>query len=364
VVRGHAATRAVVALAAVLVSVASFAPATRAAGPHKAFWGPLGINGKSAFPIYRDLGVSIFETDLSWADVAVRRPQHPLDPNDPAYRWPSDIQSAINQAAAHRMRILLQVIHTPRWANGGRVQTWAPTNPRDLANFLTAAARRYPSVHLWMIWGEPNRVGDFEPLTPAPRARKLTPKEAIAPHRYARMLDASYAALKRASAKNLVIGGNTFTWGDISPRDWIENLRLPNGRPPRMDMYGHNPFVMRAPNLANPQSPGGDFDFSDLARLERLVDRDLAPRGHHLKLFLSEWTIATSPGDIHFGFWVTPSLQAQWITNAARIVRGHSFIYDMAWINLADDPPGVGSREGLLDQNGNPKPGYFAFKAG
>ena len=44
-------------------------------------------------------------------------------------------------------------------------------------------------------------------------------------------------------------------------------MRLPDGRPPRLDLYGHNPFSIRAPNLANPPSPGQQIDFSDLARL-------------------------------------------------------------------------------------------------
>ena len=50
---------------------------------------------------------------------------------------------------------------------------WAPHNPQDYANFAIAAARRYPSVHLWMIWGEPSRAPDFEPLTPAKPFAKL-----------------------------------------------------------------------------------------------------------------------------------------------------------------------------------------------
>ena len=33
-------------------------------------------------------------------------------------------------------------------------------------------------------------------------------------------------------------------------------------------------------------SPGGAFDFSDLGRLSRLVDRNLAPGRHRIKLFL------------------------------------------------------------------------------
>lgn len=354
-------------IALVLVAcLCGWAPSAFAArSDAKAIWGPVRLNGASEFPVYRDLGVGIFEMDLNWADVARRRPHDPRRAGDRAYHWPAVISDGIRQAARYRMRILLQVTRTPSWANGGRGPEWAPRHPGDLADFVTAAARRYPSVHLWMIWGEPSRRPDFEPLTPAPpSARTLTPRQAVAPHNYARMLDASYAALKTVSTRNVVIGGNTYTTGDISTRQWIENLRLPNGRPPRMDLYGHNPFSFRAPNLANPPSPDGEVDFSDLARLSRLVDRNLARPRHHLRLFLSEWTIPTSPNDTQFGYWVTPNLQAQWITDAWRIVRRSAFIYALGWINLYDDPPGTGSSGGLFDNHGNRKPGYYAFKSG
>lgn len=332
----------------------------------KAMWGPVSVAGKSEFPVYQSLGVGIYEMYLSWNTIASRRPRNPTNPGDPAYHWPASIGYALQQASAYHMRVLLMAIGTPAWANGGRAYNWAPHQTADLASFLTAAARRYRAVHLWMIWGEPSRAPNFLPLTPAPPlARKLTRAQAAAPHKYAQMLDASYAALKLASPRNVVIGGNTYTTGDISTSQWIENLRLPNGRPPRMDLYGHNPFSFRPPDLQSPPSPSGEVDFSDLARLSRLVDHNLAPRGRHLQLFLSEWTIPTAPSDNEFNFYVTPQVQAQWITDAWRIVRRSSFIYALGWIHLYDDPPAsAGSSGGLLDYQGHPKPGYYAFRAG
>jgi hypothetical protein len=215
-----------------------------------------------------------------------------------------------------------------------------------------------------MIWGEPSRKPAFGIVQAAPAtATTLTPAQARAPHVYAQLLDASYGALKRVSARNLVIGGNTYTTGDISTGLWIRYLRLPNGRPPRMDLYGHNPFSWRAPNLSNPPSPDGEMDFSDLGRLSRLVNRQLAPRHHQIKLFLSEWTIPTGPNDPEFNYWVDPDVQAQWITDAWRIVNRSSFIYALGWIHVSDGPPG-GTMGGLLTHQGNPKPGYAAFKAG
>ena len=48
-------------------------------------WGPLEVNGVSQFPIYRELGVGIYQMGMSWSDVAPTRPENPRDPRDPAY---------------------------------------------------------------------------------------------------------------------------------------------------------------------------------------------------------------------------------------------------------------------------------------
>lgn len=328
----------------------------------KAMWGPSRHDGKSLFPTYRELGVQICEEDLDWFRVAPRRPQNPRDPHDPAYVWPVALTQAVSEARRYHIRIALQIIGAPEWANGGKPWNWAPQNPRDYANFAIAASKRYPSVHLWMIWGEPSRSHNFEPLDPVKPFAKLNVHQRSAPHRYARMLDAAYGALKSVSRANLVIGGMTYTTGDISTQQWIENLRLPGGKPPRLDMYGHNPFSFRAPNLANPPSADQQVDFSDLARLSKLVDHYLGrPANPDPKLFLSEWTIPTAV-DLEFDFYVEPLLQAQWITNGLHIGKELPNIYAVGWVHLYDEPPT--SYGGLLQTNGTPKPGYLAWKSG
>ena len=161
-----------------------------------------------------------------------------------------------------------------------------------------------------------------------------------------------------------MIAGDTYTTGDISTPLWIRYMRLPNRRPPRMDLYGHNPFSwQRAPNLANPPSPDNEVDFSDLGRLEQLVNRNLAPPHHAIGLFLSEWTVPTAPWDDTFDYYATPAVQAQWITDACRIVRGSSWIYALGWSNSPYDGPEGTTAEGLIYHDGTRKPGYYAFKA-
>ena len=181
------------------------------------------------------------------------------------------------------------------------------------ATFARAAARRYPGVHLWQIWGEPSRQNNFKPL---PRF------EATGPRRYASILDAAYGSLKRESRRNLVIGGNTFTTGDVSPRQFIRSMRLPNGRPPRMDLYGHNPFTLRRPALRQGPLGHGYADFSDFDTLAGWIDQNLGRRrGRPIRLFLSEFTFPTDHPNYEFNFWVTRRIQARWLATALQVTR-------------------------------------------
>jgi hypothetical protein len=361
---GRAARRAVLCQAIVTLMVVATPPAGASAGDHalKAIWGPAIVAGVSRFPIYRELGTSIYEEKLDWATIAARRPGKPRDPSDSAYVWPAEVTSAVAEAARYHMQVALQIISAPRWANGGKPPNWVPLKPQDYANFAIAAARRYPSVHLWMIWGEPTRAANFEPLIPAKPFTKLNEEQRRAPHIYARILDAAYGALKSVSSANVVIGGMTFSGGEVSTQQWIENLRLPDGKPPRFDMYGHNPFTAREPNLADPPTVDQSIGFSDLARLNAMVDRNLGtPSNPDPKLFLSEWTIPTKP-DEEFAYWAEPSVQARWITAGLRIASELPSVYAVGWIHLYDEPPG--SYGGLIETDGVKKPGFFAWKDG
>ncbi len=343
-----------VSLAVVLVAL--LAP-TGAAGFSKAIWGVPYRNGQNQFPMYRTLGVKIIEADLQWANVAPQSPSNPADPGDAAYHWPKVLEQTVGLAERYHMRVLLQIFGAPRWANGGHPPNWAP-EPAAFATFAAAASRHYPSVHLWMIWGEPSRSPNFMPETPAAPGRALNASQRVAPHNYARMLDAAYGSLKQVNRRNLVVGGATYSTGDIDTQQWIANLRLPNGRPPRMDMYAHNPFSAEVPSFAGPASPGGVVQFDDLPRMAGWIDRYIKPG---LPIFLSEWTIPTRI-DGQFDFYVDPPTAAKWINDAMRISRAWKRIYALGWIHVYDDPPT--SYGGLLTRSGKRKPLFDAFAHG
>ncbi len=319
----------------------------------------------SQFPIYEDLGVKVFQMSISWAAVAPTRPAKPRDPGDAAYQWPADVDYAITEARRHRMQVLLMLSGSPPWANHGRSSEYAPTHPSDFAAFARAASRRYPSVRRWMIWGEPSRSANFKPLVPQPLGTSITAAQKAAPRRYARLLDAAYGQLKAQRKTNVVIGGNTYVTGEIRPGAWMANMKLPNGRPPRLDWYGHNPFGYRNPSLRNPPSKQGLVDFSDLGRFDKLLQRKLGKRLHkRIKLWLSEFTVATGP-DREFNFHVSRATQARWIKNAFKVARSLHNVAGLGWIHLYDEPPGPSiSNGGLITYNGKRKPGYYAFKRG
>jgi len=350
-------------LCCVVALAASAVPAQ--AGGVKAIWGPTELEAGStacptssqpcsAFPVYQRLGVDVFQYQIHWDEVAPTRPQHPRDPDDPAYRW-GEVDRVAAEAKRYGIRLAILIQRAPRWANGGRPSIWAPRDPKTFADFAYAASRRLPSVHMWMIWGEPARAENFMPMhAGSPQGPRL----------YARILDAAYGSLKAASRNNVVVGGMTLSGGTIRPTLFLRCMELPSGRPARMDLFGHNPFDGRFPNLS--KEPIGRFrGFNDLDTYHREI-RAYYRQGHRKvpRLWLSEWTvISDKPSRIFLHFHVSPREQGRWLRAAFSIARRTPYVAGMGWFTLLDEPPAPGSANwGLLRSDGEPKPAYNAYR--
>jgi hypothetical protein len=351
----------------------------------KSIWGPSSFpvgnancpNGPdpcSAFPIYKQLGAQNYQMQVPWDRAAPTRPANPRDPNDPAYKWTSSEDSAVQQAAQYGMSVAILVQGTPAWANGGKGRQWVPDNLQDYADFMYAISRRYPTVHHWMIWGEPEYGINFQPMPP---------NSPVGPRVYASLLDAAYTALKQANPANLVIGGMTLNGGGpVSTPDFVRWLRVGKGkkkRPPRMDLWGHNPFEFRYPNIK--KKPIGKFrGLDDVDTLYREIQRayGVGTKGKGKKaiaarkglkppkLWLSEWTILSEQSpNLFAGFHVTPAQQAAYITAAYRMVRKLKYVKALGWYRLDDEPNTgqIGAAWGLLTADGARKPSFAAYAA-
>ena len=326
----------------------------------KAIWGPLDLpNGKSAGPVYKKLGVDVLQVGVRWSDIAVSRPAAPRDPADPAYSWDPTIDRAIKMGRYYGFSVALLVVGTPPWANGGQDDRWVPDKPKDYGDFVYAASKRWPDIRRWMIWGEPGRLDRF-----MPNARN----DPRGPRAYAKLLDAAYAGLHAASRRNLVIGAMTFTAGDVVPRDFVKWMKLPNGKPPRLDMWGHNPFSTRRPDMRQTPYADGNYDFSDMDTLYRQVWHTYRKaykrwRKRGPRIWVSEYTIQAEHGSNDFNYYVSLQDQGEWIWRAFLEANKHPYIDDVGWLGLLDEPLAPYNRTtGLLTYNLERKPAYVQFK--
>lgn len=371
------AVRLLLLSAAVVLGTLNIATVANAA-PLKAIWGAAtGPTGASEFPEYKALGVQLYMVGLSWDQVAPTQPADPANPNDPAYRWSSEIDFAVAEAARVGMQAGLLVMFTPEWANGGKSRLAPPTRPNTYSLFMQAVATRYPSVRHFMVWGEPNLADKFA-ITPSPardyyakkgnakgQPKPLSRKQRRELNVYAQMIDLTSARLKRLNRRNKIIAGNTTTSGSIDPFSWVKYLRLPNGKPPRMDLYGHNPFGTRGPDLRKKQILPGTADFSDLDVFIPWIRKYLSRSGRNkgIKLFAAEYTAPTDEKSYEFPYYVTRALQASWLKAAWKIAKSEK-LYALGWFQMRDTRLSDGriSRIGLIDLEGRQKPSYRVYQ--
>jgi hypothetical protein len=335
-------------------------PSKCLADPH-----PIQPDGSYAFAEYATLGVRTWVRPMSWAEIALRRPTNPTDPRDPAYVWPAAFDQEISAAVAAGIEPVLYITGAPPWANGGRIRFYAPKDPNDFANFAAAAVRRYPQVRRWQIWSEPTRSNSFRPQG----GNGLT-----APRLYARILDAAYGAIHAVRADAVVIGGNMHPngrndEGTTAPATFLQNMRLPDGRPPRLDLFGINPYSERPPDLQLPLRPGR-LDINDLDWLVRNIDL-IWPS--HPRLFIGEFGWLTEHGNNGWYWHVSRRQQAADLTAAYKLATFLGHVDTFCWFLLRDRPETSTTVDGtkvytnwtsgLELSDGTHKPSYDAFRA-
>jgi hypothetical protein len=293
--------------------------------------------------------------------VASQAPTDPRSPVDPAYKWPPALGEAINQALANGIEPVLNVTGFPSWANGHRPSQWATIRAQDYASFMVAAVRKYSQVRRWIVISEPGNGSNFLPQGDHGRT---------APRRYAEILDATYGAVHAVRRDVVVISGNLQPSGlndanGTAADTFLANMVLPNGRRPRLDLFGINPYTERRLDLSLGKRRL-TVDFDDLDWLARQLDR-LWP-GRHLKIFIDEFGWNTEHEAFGWLYYVSRKKQAANLRRAYALATKFGRVDTLCWYQLYDAPPRRNSRQwlnwtsGLRTWTGSRKAAWLAYR--
>ncbi|MFL5925669.1 MAG: hypothetical protein ACJ77E_01885 [Gaiellaceae bacterium] len=281
------------------------------------------------------LGVDVVRVTLNWRQI---------EPRKGVDSW-SRSDALLRSLRSHGIAPLVTLYGTPRWANGGRSENWAPTSKWTFAGFAGRVAKRYPFVRLWTIWNEPNQRRWLRPTSPGVYTQRL--------------LNPAYAAIHRASRHSVVAGGVTApraATGGISPVAWIAGMKQAHAR---LDAYAHNPYPLRRGET--PTSGGcGHCTTITMATLQRLLDDVRRAFGTRTRIWLTEYGYQTNPPDRLLG--VSYAEQARYV--AAGALRAYlAPRVDILVHYLVRDEPAVGRwQSGLFTVRGFAKPAAQAFR--
>jgi hypothetical protein len=281
------------------------------------------------------LGVDVVRVTLDWSQT---------EPKRGVYDW-SRADLLLDGLHERGIAPLVTLWGAPRWSNGGRAENWAPTSNSTFAGFARNVAERYPYVHLWAIWNEPNQQRWLKPTSPRVYVRQL--------------LNPAYIAIHAASPGSQVAGGVTAprgSTGGVSPVDWIAGMKAAHAK---LDAYAHNPYPL---SRGETPSTGGCAHCTTItmATLPRLITDVQRAFGTQTRIWLTEYGYQTNPPDRLLG--VTYATQARYDSEAALRTYLAARVDILIHYLVRDEPDPARWQSGLETVGELAKPAYAAFR--
>lgn len=295
------------------------------------------------------------------------------DPNDGQYRW-ALYDRALLYAAQYKIKVVLSIVGTPRWANGGRGPNVAPLPAymKDLRDFATAASQRYsgtykrprdgrflPKVEHWLAWNEPNNPVW---LTPQYRGRTM-----VSAQNYAKMCNAIVQGIKSTRYRGQKVAcGVTAPRGNNNPRSSRPSVSplaflraMKRYRAAGFDAYAHHPYYQfRNESPATRPRSSNSVTLGNINTLVREINRLY---GRKVRLWITEYGYQTRPERF---FGVTYAQQAAYLRQAYRIAKRHPRIDMLLWFMLRDDTNlSLGWQSGFMTARGAKKPSFNVFRS-
>jgi hypothetical protein len=344
----------------------------------------------------RQSGATIVRLELSWAGVAPSPLQGgaAADPRNPSYQW-QQVDSAVRDAAARGLSVLLTVSGAPAWAEGaarpaGAIPgSWRP-DVDALAAFSRAAAQRYsgsfpdplapgatlPRVRFWQVWNEPNLSTYLAPQW-VRRGGRLVP---ASPAYYRSMVNGFYRAVKGVRGDNVVVTAGTAPYGDpepggarLAPALFLREFFCLRGSrlrrtacpdPPHLDAISHHPYGIGGPrwhalNADDVAVP----DIGKLVRVLRAAERSgrALPRARK-RVWVTEISWDSRPPDPE---GVPELTHARWLEEALYVLWRQG-VDTVTWFQIRDQAPipsyAATSQSGIYLRDGRPKLATQAFR--
>jgi hypothetical protein len=258
------------------------------------------------------LGAGWLRTPLRWNEIEAARG---------SFTYKACYDSLVGAAQAHGMQVLAILYGTPEWARDPACRTLGdhcpPAEAGLIQPFVSDVMNRYPGIHHWEVWNEPNSPGFW------------AGEDAAA---YAGVLKAVHMQVKNIRPDTVVMGG-VYDDGEV-PISWMDEFYAAGGGP-YADVVAFHPYTsQRNPAEEIAIAPG---NFRGMTRAIRAV---MAAHGEaHKELWATEFGFTTGGSGP-----VSESVQGQWIADAYQIAARERlidsfFVYELADQQLTGEAP-------------------------
>lgn len=303
-------------------------------------------------------GARLIRALVRWDVVAPERPAADALP----FREPMlyELDELVDSTTARRMKVMLTIIGTPRWANGGLGPNHAPTDLDALRDFAEALAARYPTVRHYSIWNEPNIELFLSPqFDEAGRS--------VSPRTYAALYRAAYEGIKAANPDALVAVGETSSHGRDAPSPGTMQDRHSPARFAELlaqetpllefDAWAHHPYPVQSGTPPDGLARWPNVTLPTLERFGQALDgwfgREDTP------IWITELGYEVAPAEPK---GVPEDVQADYAEQSIELAAAEPRVEVFVWFAFAD-AEGNEWQSGLLDDTGAKRPAYESFAA-
>lgn len=285
------------------------------------------------------------QAGVEWVRIEFSWPSLQEQSRDSFTQWYVDrADRMVDAARARGLKVLAELVGTPRWANGGAGSNVPPKNPDDYGRAARFVAEHFRGrVQAWEMWNEPN-VSRFFTGTASD---------------YVALVKAAYPMFKAGDPNaTVVLGGSAYN--DVA---WITELYAA-GAKGYFDVLAVHPYMSKS-NLAPETDNGTIWTISAVEDVRAVMSLN-GDGGKDIWFTEFGWSAHANTGsDLNWKLGVTEQQQADFLVRSIDYVQAnYPYVTNMFWYNERNTSVGDVHEDnfGLMTRDFKPKPAYTALK--